>query len=292
MRYVDTLENFFVLDKNALRSSNATKAKSVIDSANMGALVIDTTFIEQIRTGKFVDQCEKDLRDWDDKPDRMSISRGVGELMREELCSGKRAVTVVDNLMTRDIRILLSGSAQKKMIQLQAVEPNAIIKTARLRKPGGRLDAAFYIELFKNRLDYWYKCYLPAIRESIRSEVEDKAVPPVPLVKIGTLVYSDRVIDLLKNDLAATGFSRENAEALLTTPSFTGMHYYTMEAYAIMLWAQGVRLDRVNLEERLNELFDLDYVAYGLCCRGLQTYEPLMGRLEQGLRLAFEKRWP
>ena len=64
-----------------------------------------------------------------------------------------------------------------------------------------------------------------------------------------------------------------------------------MEAYTIVLWARSQTLGQeVNPEKHLNQFFDLDYIAYGLCCRGLQTNEKMMQRLEAGLRIACEKR--
>ena len=283
-------ERLLVLDKNALRAAAAITAKTQADAASLGVLVIDTTFKEIARGGNWPTHYEHDFRDWTDKPDRMSVSWGVGELLREERQTSEYAA-VVDGAMTARHRQLLTAIAAGDRAALIAASPKVSIEASRMSAAGGELDAAGRLKLMRGMTDVWWKHGSDTVRQAIATELND----PVegPLARLGQIVMTNRSLrTMLQSSLEQTGCNATLAAALLQAPTFTNFLHSTFEAYSLILWAQGQRLDAVNAERFLSQMLDLDYVAYGLCCAGLITHERIIRRVEAGLRIACQLLWP
>src|SRR5258708_12210159 len=141
-------ERFLVLDKNALRAAAAITAKAQADSASLGVLVIDTTFNGIARGGQWPTHYENDFRDGTDKPDRMSVSWGVGELLREERITSK-AESVVDGPMTARHRELLTALAAGDRAALIAAGPKVSAEASRMSASRGELDSAGRLPLIR-----------------------------------------------------------------------------------------------------------------------------------------------
>jgi hypothetical protein len=283
-------EGHLVLDKNVLRAAAATAAKAQADAAGLGVLVIDTTFKEIARGGNWPTHYENDFCDWTDKPQRMSVSWGIGELLREERKTSKIA-SVVDGPMTARHRQLLIALAAGDRAALIAAGPQVSAETSRMSGPGGALDAAGRLALMRGMTDVWWKHGSDAVRKVIAAELND----PVdgPLIRLGQIVMTDTSLrTTLQSSLEQTGCSAALAAALLQAPTFTNFLHSAFEAYSLILWAHGQKLDGVNAEKFLNQMLDLDYVAYGLCCAGLVTNERIIRRMEAGLRNACQLLWP
>jgi len=284
-----TRTQLLVLDKNALRASAASTAKARADSAGLGVLVIDTTFKEIARGGNWPTHYESDFRDWTDRPSRMSVSWGIGELLRMERQAANPA-SVVDPEMTNRHRELLAALAAGDRAALIEAGPRVLAESSRMAATGGELNAAGRLALMQRMTDVWWQHGNEDVRQVIRRELEDQAGGP--LVDLGRIVMTSSLRAPLESSLVQTGCTPELAAVLLSTPTFTNFLHSTFEAYSLILWAQGQRLDAVNAERFLNQMLDLDYAAYGLCCAGLITNERIISRLEAGLRSACQSLWP
>lgn len=283
-------ERLLVLDKNALRAAAAATAKAQADSTNLGVLVIDTTFKEIVRGGNWPTHYENDFRDWTDKPDRMSVSWGIGELLGEERQTSK-AASVVDGPATAGHRQLLVAVAAGDRATLIAAAPKVSAEASRMSATGGELNAAERLALMRGMTDVWWQYGTGAVRKAIATELNDPSQGP--LVQLGQMVMTDTGLrGTLQSSLEQTGCSPTLAAALLQAPTFTNFLHSGFEAYSLILWAQGQRLHGVNAERFLNQMLDLDYVAYGLCCVGLITNEIIIRRMEAGLRAACQSKWP
>jgi len=290
MNFRDTREKLIVLDKNFLRATAANEAKQKADSSNFGVIVIDTTFKEIARGGNWPDHYVNDFRDWTDRPDRMSISRPVGELLREEQGTGRTASIVDIPLTTRHRQLqreILVGN-RASLVQVSSIVTTEL---ARLTAGGGELNAAERTTLMRNLLNVWWNHGNAATREHFQREFQDPACGP--LVEIARYTMGPTVRAILKQSLESNGYSPANSDALLNGPSFTNFIHSGFVAYSLVLWAQGRHLDAgTNDQKFLNQMLDLDYVAYGLCCEALMTNEVIMRRLEGGLRIACDSIWP
>lgn len=283
-------ERLFVLDKNTLRAAGAATAKARADVASMGVLVIDTTFKEIARGGNWPTHYENDFRDWTDKPERMSVSCGIGELLREERRTLK-AAPVVDGPTTARHRELLTALAAGDHAALIAAGPKVSAEVSRMSAAGGALDSAGRLALMRGMTDVWWKHGSDGVRQAIAAELNDPS--DGPLLRLGQIVMNDGSLRApLQSSLEQTGCNPSVAASILHAPTFTNFLHSSFEAYSLILWAQGQKLDAVNTERFLNQMLDLDYVAYGLCCAGLITNERIIRRMEGGLRSACQSLWP
>jgi hypothetical protein len=181
-------EQILVLDKNALRAAAATTAKAQADSASLGVLVIDTTFKEIARGGNWPTHYENDFRDWTDKPDRMSVSWGVGELLHQERLTSS-AASVVDGPMTARHRELLTALAAGDRAALVAAGPKVSAEASRISVAGGELDSAGRLAHMRGMADVWWKHGSDAVRQTIAADLNDSA--DGPLVRLGQIVMND-----------------------------------------------------------------------------------------------------
>ena len=184
MSFISTREPFLVLDKNVLRADAATEAKAKADGAKLGVLVIDTTFKEIARGGNWPQHFENDFVDWTDVPSRMSISWGVGELLREECRTGK-AASVVDVEITTMHRGLLAAISAADQKALFDAGPKVQAEIARMRQSGGILNASERIEMMRRLVDTWWSDGRPEVRQTILNELNDPS--DGPLTALGTL---------------------------------------------------------------------------------------------------------
>jgi hypothetical protein len=242
-------ERLLVLDKNALRAAAATTAKALADSAGLGVLVIDTTFKEIARGGNWPAHYENDFRDWTDKPDRMSVSWGVGELLRQERLTST-AASVVDGPMTARHRELLTALAAGDRTALVAAGPKVSVEASGMSAAGGELDSAGRVALMRGMTAVWWTHGAEAVRKTIATELS--ATAEGPLLQLGQIVMTDKGLrGALQSSLEQTGCTTALAAALLNAPTFTNFLHSGFEAYSLILWAQGQRLDAVNAERFL-----------------------------------------
>jgi hypothetical protein len=82
------------------------------------------------------------------------------------------------------------------------------------------------------------------------------------------------------------------ASALLSGPSFTFILHAVAIAFAVLQQACGnAHGPETDKPKYLNQLLDLDYVTFSLCCRAFESSDKLPSRLESGLRNAAVQRW-
>jgi hypothetical protein len=291
MSFAVSREKLLVSDKNALRAAAAATAKSQADAAGLGILVTDTTFKEIARGGNWPTHYENDFRDWTDRPARMSVSMGVGDLLVEERRTANPA-SVVDGPMTARHHQLLADLAAGDRAALIAAGPRVQVEASRMASAGRELDAPGRLALMRGMTDVWWKHGNDDVRQVIADELNNPSSGP--LVRLGRIVMTNESLrGPLQTSLEQTGCSRSLAAALLQAPTFTNFLHSGFEAYSLILWAQGQKLDGgIKAEKFLNQMLDLDYVAYGLCCTALLTNDRIIHRLEAGLRAACEALWP
>jgi hypothetical protein len=290
MSFADTRLPLIVLDKNRFRGAAATAAKARADAAGCGVLVIDTTIKEIARHGDFADHFEKDFRDWTDKPDRISFSWGIGEVLRHERETNGVMANIVDTEMTRSLRAVLSAVASGNESIIKATKARADNERTDLTASGGALNAAERTSMMRRMVKFWWDFGSSLLRQAIIDELNDPTEGP--LIVVGRTVLTDTMRDLLQGGMQQAGYSETVARTLLSLPTFTTFLHCGFEAYSLVLWAQGQRLDPgVNEERFLTQMLDLDYIAYSLCCSGFESNETLMNRIEAGLRRAAASKW-
>jgi hypothetical protein len=303
--YAASLQPFLLLDKNQFRNSNGKAAANAIVEAkaqNCQVLVIDTVFVEVVRSqtqGKdWKDQFEKDFRDWTQQPELLSVSQGLGELLRLERDSGTPALSsLVDDEMTRFLRDAVKELAISGKAGLAKYDTRVAAALARLTAPGAMLDPARNLAELHTMVDFWHekKMWLDqdAIKKMIQAEAQDKSASDY--CGIALAATSDGVLSGLEDALAGQkiGYPRDVAHRLMSAPSFTLFVWTAREALALYYYALGRKSAQLtDADEQLNQTLDTVYLGYGLACRQLITAEKVVQRLDGGFRRALGFRWP
>lgn len=303
--YYDTLQPFLVLDKMLFRNSNRNAAADTIAEAqrqDCQVLVIDVVFIEILRSqtqGKaWKDQFEKDFRDWTQHAELLSISQGLGELLRLERDTGTPALSsLVDAEMTQVVRAMVRDLAVSGKAGLAKYDGRMTAHLAELTGPGAMLDPADNLAKLHTMVDYWHagKAWhnQGEIKAMIQAEVQDKSA--TAYYGLALAATSDVVLGGL--ELALTdpknNYTPAVAKTLMSAPSFTLFRLIALEALALHHYAHGRKSAQLtNADHELNQTLDMAYLAYGLACRQLRTAEKLGRRLDAGLRCALAHRWP
>ncbi|MFN3166111.1 MAG: hypothetical protein ACE37H_03500 [Phycisphaeraceae bacterium] len=275
-----------------MRNPLAIEARAEADRLNVDFLVPDTIMLEIGRAGRWPQDWVNDFRDWFDIQDRQWMSWGIGELLREERESGQRAATVIDQAMTDNHRQLVLEVSQDNLQRLQEIGPRFQEQAASLSGPGGALHANENFQLMRQLADVWWDLVDEPARVQLFEGLNlDR---DAPLDNIGRAALSPQLDRILIEAMTNpnTGYARQAAEQLVENPTFTRFYYGAQLAFALFLRAQPRRLgEGDNADRLLNQLLDLNYASYSLCCRALQTNDRLLGRIESGLRLAAEERW-
>lgn len=303
--YSASLQPFLVLDKMQFRNSNGNAAADAVAEAkrqHCQVLVIDTVFTEILRSqahGKdWKDQFEKDFRDWAGDADLLSVSRGLGELLRHERDSGSPALdALVDAEMTEFVRDAVTGLAASGTAGLERYDARAAALLAKLTQPGAMLDPAENLRHLHAMVDFWHQGRAwknqAEIREMLQDEVRDKtaaAYAGIALAATSDLVFGGLRDALLRADAR---YTPDGAGRLMSGPSFTLFVWAAREALALYYYALGRKSGQiVDPDRQLNQTLDTAYLGYGLACRQLRTAESLLRRLDGGLRRALSRRWP
>lgn len=303
--YYETLQPFIVLEKMLFRNSNKNAAADTIVEAqrlNCQVLVIDIVFVEILRSqtqGKdWKDQFEKDFRDWTRHPELLSISQGLGELLRLERDTGTPALSsLVDVEMTHVVRDMVRDLAVSGKDGLAKYDGRVAAHLAKLTAPGAMLDPADNLARLHTMVDYWHagKAWhnQGEIRKMVQHEVQDESA--TEYYGLALAATSDLVLGGL--ELALTNpknnYQPAVAKVLMSAPSFTLFRLVALEALALYYYAHGrKRTQLTDADRELNQTLDMAYLAYGLACLQFRTAENLGRRLDAGLRRALAHRWP
>ena len=300
--YAAACQPFIVLDKNQFRGTNAADAIAEARRQNCQVLVIDTVFTEILRShaqGKdWKDQFEKDFRDWISDADLLSVSQGLGELLRQERDAGAPALDMLVNAeMTVFVRDAVNELATSGIVGLAKYDTRVANLLAKLTAPGAMLDPADNLRHLRIMVDYWHagKAWKnqASVKEMLQDEVRDKAT--AEYVGIALAATSDIVFggtELALTTLPDGPYDPASAKRLMSSPSFTLLVWTAREALALYYYALGRKGGQItNADRELNQTLDTIYLAYGLACRQLRTAETVVRRLDAGLRKALSRRW-
>ena len=296
--YTASFQPLVVLDKNQLRGANAAAAIAQAKSSKCQILVTDTVLVEIAREADWKDQFEKDFRDWTADADLLSVSNGLGELLRLERDRGTAALSsLVDGETTDFFRSAVRELAASGKAGLAKFDARMAAAAARLRAPGAMLDPAENLSQLQNMLDVWWQHGIwwsedkEAAKAAVRKEVQDRAV--VACEALGIAVTSDGVLAGIEDALVLVGYDRSVAKQLLSAPSFTLLVWTAREALSLYYYSQGRKPgDFKDAEREINQTLDTHYLGYGLACQQLITAEKMVRRLDGGMRRALAARWP
>lgn len=242
--YPASLQPLLVLDKNQFRGANAAVAIAQAKARKCKILVIDTVFVEIAREADWKDQFEKDFRDWTADADLLSVSTGLGELLRRERDTGAAALSsLVDAETTDFFRSAIQELAASGKAGLTKYDQRMAAAAVRLKTPGAMLDPAENLSHLQNMLDVWWNHGIwwskdkEAAAKLIREEVQDRSVDVYEA--LGLVVTSDGVLGGIEEALEIVGYDRAVAKELLSAPSFTLFVWTAREALSLYYFAQA-----------------------------------------------------
>ncbi len=212
------------------------------------------------------------------EPELIVAGRSIGEMMREEIQTGKPVTNIVDEEVTPRFQRLLSElrDGDDKRVNLALKEVARFIEQEKRLREQHPANKAIVTAL----RDGWKKSLPGADLKLLRKPDEETFIRILAELETAAIVFQAAKTD---------GCSDETAYALTVGPSVYGHVVYTLAALALDWLARG-GLDTVDPEKLTNDFFDLDYTVTATYCSDLITEDGRASRIYSALLKAFERR--
>jgi hypothetical protein len=279
MEYL-TPQPFIVIDQNCCRDTTLVEQLlKRCQREGLSLLLPDTAIYEFSKGPNPYLTWRRSLELLSKQPSLVAAGRSIGQLMAEELATGKPCIDVYDAQVTPGFRDTLADIAKGDDAKVNAAlaEVAKIIhaeKSLREQHSGNK-------HIVETLRDEWKRLLPESDLRALRSG--DSAAYVRILAEMGTATI---VFQALKND----GCSEETAYHLTSNASVYSHQVYCLAALALDWVAQG-GLESIDATAITNDFFDIDYVCTSTFCVDLATRDKRAIRVYQGLTQAFPKRW-
>lgn len=213
------------------------------------------------------------------EPSLVVVGRSIGELMREEIHTGKPITDIVDEEATRAFQKLLAGLRDQHEEELEKALANVkrIIGSEKRRRNRHKWQKGILVK----RLESWQKSLKKPGLVNLRSK------PDSTIIRLLAEWYrAEYVRDQALRDKAP----RNGAAALALAPGVYSHAISALDALALDWLARG-GLDGAKPERISNDFFDLDYVVSATFGSGLLTRDQRAKRVYKYLMKALERRY-
>ena len=279
IRYLPNLP-YLVLDQNECR--NRKKAMRLFrrcKQRNLKILLADVAIYEFSNVRRPDVTWRRSLEYLCFEPSLVVVGRSIGEMMKEEILTGKPITNIMDKEGTKAFQNLLS--------ELRDNDEDGLEKAlANVKRIIGN-------EKRKRNIHKWKKAIVTKRRDSWQ-----KSLPKSYLAILRS--NPDKTVVRLLADLGRAAFIREQAMrdkcsgdaacALAVTPGVYSHAISALDALALDWLAKG-GLDGVKPESITNDWFDMDYIVTATFCSGLLTKDKRVKRTYKALTKALERRY-
>jgi hypothetical protein len=212
------------------------------------------------------------------EPELIVAGRSIGEMMREEIQTGKPITDVVDTEVTLRFQRLLTELRDGDDVRVNL----ALKEVARFIEGEKRLREQHPANksIVTSLREVWQKSLPEADLKLLRKPDEATFIRILAELETAAIVFQ-----AAKGD----GCSDETAYALTVGPSVYGHTVYALAALALDWLARG-GLDGIDPGKITNDFFDLDYTVTATFCADLVTDDVRAARIYSALLKAFERR--
>jgi hypothetical protein len=212
------------------------------------------------------------------EPGMIVAGRSIGEMMREELQTGKPVTNVVDEEVTPRFQQLLTElrDGDDNRVNLALREVARFIDVEKRLREQHSANKAIVASLREG----WQESLSEADLKLLRKLDEATFIRVLAELETAAIVFQ-----AAKGD----GCTDDTAYALTVGPSVYGHTVYALAALALDWLARG-GLDGIDPGKITNDFFDLDYTVTATFCSDLITADERAGRIYSAMIRAFECR--